>query len=275
MLGAVRPLVRADAGAPALAGPGRGRIRERPAASRRDGRRPVDPVRRWARLRRPGDGRPPDGAPRRRVPRADLRGPDRAAQTASSTTGRARARRRRASSIPRTRSGTVVENQADRNQRWTIGGIAAGFLCRLYLAEPRPEYLDLARRYQAFSMAATGASSSTPRCLQERLGLFAAVLRSRATPAYRGLDPCRRATGSWRCRTADGWWHPVGRAQRRPSRVWITLEYVMHLDTLIAALASRPWHPVAARGRAARLGQQPPSRVHAGAVAPRAGPRRS
>lgn len=51
----------------------------------------------------------------------------------------------------------VVENQADLNQRWTIGGISAGFLCRLYLAEPRPEYLDLARRYQAFSMAATPA----------------------------------------------------------------------------------------------------------------------
>lgn len=51
----------------------------------------------------------------------------------------------------------VVDNQADRNQRWTIGGIAAGFLCRLYLAEAREEDLDLARRYQAFSMAATPA----------------------------------------------------------------------------------------------------------------------
>jgi len=49
----------------------------------------------------------------------------------------------------------VVENQADRHQRWTIGGISAGFLCRLYLADPRPEYVDLARHYQAFSMAAT------------------------------------------------------------------------------------------------------------------------
>jgi hypothetical protein len=28
----------------------------------------------------------------------------------------------------------VVENQQNRMQRWTIGGIAAAFLCRLYLA---------------------------------------------------------------------------------------------------------------------------------------------
>ena len=53
------------------------------------------------------------------------------------------------------RTAYLVENQVDRPQRWTIGGIAAGFLCRLYLVEPREEYLALARRYQAFSMSAT------------------------------------------------------------------------------------------------------------------------
>ena len=49
----------------------------------------------------------------------------------------------------------VVENQDPRRQRWTIGGIAAAFLCRLYLADPNPEYVELARRYQQFSIDAT------------------------------------------------------------------------------------------------------------------------
>ena len=49
----------------------------------------------------------------------------------------------------------VVVNQDPRRQRWTIGGIAAEFLCRLYLADPRQEYLELARKYQQFSMIAT------------------------------------------------------------------------------------------------------------------------
>src|SRR5215510_4119540 len=49
----------------------------------------------------------------------------------------------------------VVDNQDPRRQRWTIGGIAAGFLCRLYLADPRPDYVDLARLYQQFSISAT------------------------------------------------------------------------------------------------------------------------
>ena len=96
----------------------------------------------------------------------------------------------------------VVENQADRNQRWTIGGIAAGFLCRLYLAEPRPEYLDLARRYQAFSMAATPAQFKYGPGVQERLGLIVAV-RDHGRARVRGVDLpdgrlVRRAPGSGR-----------------------------------------------------------------------------
>jgi hypothetical protein len=78
----------------------------------------------------------------------------------------------------------VVENQADRNQRWTIGGIAAAFLSRLYLAEPRPELLDLARRYQAFSMAATPANSSTAR-FARAVGDPHCSTRSRVSPSTR------------------------------------------------------------------------------------------
>ena len=48
----------------------------------------------------------------------------------------------------------VVEAQQPR-QRFTVGGIAAAFLARLYLARPRAAYLGLAREYQAFSQQQT------------------------------------------------------------------------------------------------------------------------
>ena len=48
----------------------------------------------------------------------------------------------------------VVEARKPR-QRFTVGGIGAAFLARLYMARPRPQYLELARKYQAFAMDQT------------------------------------------------------------------------------------------------------------------------
>jgi hypothetical protein len=44
----------------------------------------------------------------------------------------------------------VPEAQQPR-QRFTVGGIGAAFLSRLYMARPRAAYLALARKYQAFA----------------------------------------------------------------------------------------------------------------------------
>ena len=132
----------------------------------------------------------------------------------------------------------VVENDAARAQRWTVGGIAAGFLCRLYLAEPRPEYLALARQYQAFSMAATPHQFDYPQACKSSWG-------SSLLYQITGEEVYRRWTlslgdwyvqrqeddGSWR------WWN--GGRQTLGARIELTLEFVMHLDTLIGALASR------------------------------------
>ena len=57
----------------------------------------------------------------------------------------------------------VVENQVAHEQRRTIGGIEAGFLCRCYLVTPRREYLELARQYQAFSMSAIEPQFECPQ----------------------------------------------------------------------------------------------------------------
>ena len=139
----------------------------------------------------------------------------------------------------------VVENAADRMQRWTIGGIGAGFLCRLYLAEPDPEYLDLARRYQAFSMAATDAQFKYPSVCKSSWG---SALLFQVT----GEESYRRWTmrlGDWYVATQEeeGFWHPW-LERNEADRIGITLEYVMHLDTLIAALSSRPLGPSAPPG---------------------------
>jgi hypothetical protein len=137
----------------------------------------------------------------------------------------------------------VVENQSDRNQRWTIGGIAAGFLCRLYLADPRPEYLALARRYQAFSMAATDAQFKYgPVC---KSGWGSSLLYEvTGEPEY---EAWTYRMGDWFVETQapEGYWPPLGAGAEGSgpplgALIHNALEFTMHVDTIIAGLRSRP-----------------------------------
>ncbi len=135
------------------------------------------------------------------------------------------------------RSRYVVENQVARPQRWTIGGIAAGFLCRLYLAEPKPVYLALARRYQEFSMSATERQFEFRQVTKSGWG---SSLLYEITFEERYLRWSYRM-GDWLVngQRADGPW--VYEDSTTPGAVIErTLERVMHLDTIIGALASRP-----------------------------------
>lgn len=131
----------------------------------------------------------------------------------------------------------IVENQVARSQRWTIGGIAAGFLCRLYLADPDPAYVQLARKYQAFSMAATPRQFEFPQVCKSSWG-------SSLLYAITSEEPYLQWTyrmGDWYVagQKEDGRWQFDANA-RRGSLIELTLEFVMHLDTLMAGLASRP-----------------------------------
>ena len=128
----------------------------------------------------------------------------------------------------------VVEAQQPR-QRFTCGGIAAAFLCRLYQAVPRSEYLDLARRYQAFSMNSTERQFEVPQVCKSGWG-SALLYQLTREPAYR----------AWTVRVGDYYvdsQHPDGHWENRePYRdlhqnITITAEFVVHLDTLIGALA--------------------------------------
>jgi len=138
----------------------------------------------------------------------------------------------------------VVENQADRNQRWTIGGIAAGFLCRLYLASPDPAYLDLARRYQAFSMAATPAQFKYgPVC---KSGWGSSLLYEITGEAQ--YEAWNYRMGDWFVEHQDaaGFWPVIGQGAEQGSETPLgnlihnALEFTMHIDTIIAGLTSRP-----------------------------------
>ena len=130
----------------------------------------------------------------------------------------------------------VIELQVDRMQRWTFGGIAAGFLGRLYLAEPRPEYLDLAKRYQALSMSATDAQFGYPSACKTSWGA-ALLYQITGEEVYREWL-IRMAHWYIKGQESEGWWHPW--VENTTSDVIeITLEFIQHLKVLAGSLATR------------------------------------
>lgn len=130
-----------------------------------------------------------------------------------------------------------VDNAADRMQRWTIGGIAAGFLVRLAWATGDGDWIALARDYQAFSMAGTPAQAGYPSFCKSSWG-SSLLYTATGDAVYRDWT-LRMADWYVAHQDVDGAWRPWVEAHPN-DRVWITLEYVMHLDTLLGALASRP-----------------------------------
>lgn len=132
----------------------------------------------------------------------------------------------------------LINNTLDAPQYWFFGGISAAFLSRLWLADPRPEYLELARRYQDFAMAATDAQFKYNQACK---GSWGSSLLYQVTG-----DPCYEAftyrMGDWYVERQEpgGWWHPNPLVESPLGDVIeVTLEFVMHLDTLIGGLASR------------------------------------
>ncbi|HVA87609.1 MAG TPA: hypothetical protein VNF73_14995 [Candidatus Saccharimonadales bacterium] len=130
----------------------------------------------------------------------------------------------------------VTDNVLDAPQYWFWGGISAAFLGRLWLADPRPHYLELARRYQGFAMAATDAQFKYPAACK---GSWGASLLYQITGEAE-YEAFAYRMGDWYVglQEPDGWWHPLEETSLGDV-IEITLEFVMHLDTIIGALASR------------------------------------
>ena len=130
----------------------------------------------------------------------------------------------------------VVEAQRGRRQRWTVGGIAAAFLSRLYLADPQPRYVDLARSFQDFSIQCTDRQFEFPQVCKSGWGA-ALLYQVTGDPEYGAWS---ERLGDWFVETQgpDGSWRfdddaTVGQT------VELTAEFVVHLDSIIGGLESR------------------------------------
>lgn len=134
--------------------------------------------------------------------------------------------------------GYVVISQAER-QAYFMPGIAAAFLARLYMAEPRADYLELARRYEEFGMGCTGRMFDVPQFCKVGWG---SALLYQLTGEKHYLEFTLRC-GDWYCahQFPEGFWHNRDdwQPERLENRINVTAEFALHLDTIIGALSSR------------------------------------
>ena len=132
----------------------------------------------------------------------------------------------------------VVVAQEPTLQRWTVGGIASAFLSRLYMADPNPAYISLARQYMRFSLDSTeGQFDFAPAC---KSGWGSSLLyQVTGDPEYRDWTV---RMGNWFADTQseDGSWSTAfpgdGTAS---SHIHLVAEFVVHVDNIIAGLSSR------------------------------------
>lgn len=131
----------------------------------------------------------------------------------------------------------VVESQVPRAQRWTVGGLSAAFLCRLYMVDPNPAYLSLAHDFQRFSIQSTPRQFDFPQVCKSGWG--AALLYQVTGEEQYAAWAVKLAHWFADTQTDDGSW--VFDSDSTEGRTLeITAEFVAHVDTIIGGLASRP-----------------------------------
>ncbi len=131
----------------------------------------------------------------------------------------------------------VVESQEARPQRWTVGGLSAAFLCRLYMVDPNPNYLSLARDFQQFSIQSTPRQFEFPQVCKSGWGA-SLLFQVTGEDQYAGWAV---KLAHWFADTQadDGSWVFDGDATEGRT-LELTAEFVAHVDTIIGCLASRP-----------------------------------
>jgi hypothetical protein len=127
----------------------------------------------------------------------------------------------------------VLEAQ-NPEQRFTVGGIGAAFLARLYMARPRPEYLALAREYQAFAHQQTEQQFEVAQVC--KVGWGAALLyQITKEPIYK----------EWAIKVADyfvetqfpdGHWINNNPLPDGQPEIEIGSEFLVYLDVIISSL---------------------------------------
>lgn len=119
------------------------------------------------------------------------------------------------------------------------GGIAAAFLAQLFMQTGDQQWLDLARAYQAFSMGSTERQFETKQVCKSAWGAGLLWLATE-DPEYQSWAI---RMGDWFTaeQTADGHWDNTAQLDPDsplPHQTEVTAEFVVHLDTIIAALAT-------------------------------------
>ena len=135
--------------------------------------------------------------------------------------------------------GHVVNDRRDVRQYHYNGGIAAAFLGRLFLHTRDEQWLELARAYQQFSMESTERQFETKQVCKSAWG-SAVLYLATGDALYR----------DWLVRMGD-WFaaeqEPAGNWSNTPylepnptvgGQIAITAEFIVHLDSIIGALAT-------------------------------------
>lgn len=133
----------------------------------------------------------------------------------------------------------IVQEAQQPLQLFYNGGIAASFLTQLFMATGESRWVEYARRYQQFSMASCPEQFETKQVCKSAWGAGLLYLATR-DGAY---VPWITRMGAWFAdgQEADGGWSNTKSLEPEPPlrhRLEITAEFVVHLDTVIAALAA-------------------------------------
>lgn len=136
----------------------------------------------------------------------------------------------------------VNESQEMRQLHYN-GGIAASFLGQLYLKTADTCWLELARKFQAFSMNSTELQFETRQVCKSAWGA-AQLAFATGEPKYTAW---LQRMGDWfvAIQENDGHWKNSRYLDPRPQvqdQIEITAEFVIHLDAIISALAFQQAH---------------------------------
>ncbi len=131
----------------------------------------------------------------------------------------------------------IVQEAHQPLQLFYNGGISASFLTQLYMATGEGRWLDYARRYQQFSIDSCPEQFDTKQVCKSAWGSGLLYLAT-GDAAY---VPWIARMGAWFAdeQESDGGWSNTIAIESDPPlrhRLEITAEFVVHLDTVIAAL---------------------------------------
>lgn len=126
--------------------------------------------------------------------------------------------------------------EADKPKQWYFEpGIAAAFLCKMYLATGESSHLDLAESYIEFAMRCTQLFSTPQVC---KVGWGAALLYQ-ITKKTQYYDLAMKVAEYFvEHQYPEGYWLNIAPYRTLPNVIEITSEFVVHLDTILSAIST-------------------------------------